>query len=153
MEHAFHMEYRKGDKGFYLFPMNWKGEEELALHHDTWDEHWIFENEQFEKLLYLDLMHFSNKMFFIWNENHDIQARMPYISRLHINEPFWHISANSILFDTCLGLGELLTTIINLKINVFIFPCVYFYYNSKNWICYFSPYFQCFIFIVTMYMC
>jgi hypothetical protein len=47
----------------------------------------------------------------------------------------------------------LLTTIINLKINVFIFPCVYFYYNSKNWICYFSPYFQCFIFIVTMYMC
>ncbi len=40
------MGYKKGDKVFYLFPMNQKGEEEdVVLHHDTWDEHWILENE------------------------------------------------------------------------------------------------------------
>lgn len=125
------MGYRKGNKVFYLFLMNQKGEEEeVALHHDTWDEHYILENEKFDKLLQDDpnLMHFSNKMFFIWDENHHIQAWMPYISRLHIDEPFWHISIDSILLDTCHGLEDLCTAMTNLNEYVF-FPFVYFYYN------------------------
>jgi hypothetical protein len=35
---------REGDKGFYLFLTNWKGEDEdFSLHNDTWDEHWFLE--------------------------------------------------------------------------------------------------------------
>jgi len=55
---------------------------------------------------------------------------MPYISRLHIDEPFWHISIDSILLDTCHRLKDLCTTMTNLNKYVF-FPFVYFYYNSK----------------------
>jgi hypothetical protein len=67
------MGYRERNKVFYLFPTNYKGErEDVVLHHDTWNEHWLLENEQFEKLLQddPDLMCFSNKMFFVWDRYH-----------------------------------------------------------------------------------
>jgi hypothetical protein len=75
-------------------------------------------------------MRFSNKMFFIWDENHNIQTWMPYVNRFHIDEPFWHIFIDSILLDIYHELEELLTTMIDLNKYVF-FPCVYFYYSSK----------------------
>jgi hypothetical protein len=32
--------------------MNWKGEEEdVTLQNDTWGEHWLLENDRFEKVL------------------------------------------------------------------------------------------------------
>ncbi len=86
------MGYREKNKVFYFSATNWKREEEdVILHHDTWDEHWLLENERFEKLLQDDpnLVHFSNKMFFVWDENHCMQAWMPYINELHNNEPSW----------------------------------------------------------------
>jgi hypothetical protein len=56
MEQAFHMGYRVRDKVFYLFMMSWKGKEyDLSLHSRTWDEHWVIENERFEKVLQKDL--------------------------------------------------------------------------------------------------
>jgi len=76
-------------------------------------------------------MRFSNKMFFIWDENHHIQTWMPYISRLHIDEPFWHISIDSILLDIYHGLEELLTAMIDLNKYIF-FPCVYFTIVQKS---------------------
>jgi hypothetical protein len=35
----------------------------------------------------LYLVRFSNKMFFMWDGNHHIQAWMPYISELHNDDP------------------------------------------------------------------
>jgi hypothetical protein len=66
MEQVFHMGYREGDKVFFLFSTSWKGEEQnVSLHNGTWDEHWVVENEQFQKVLQEDpnLVHFSNKIF------------------------------------------------------------------------------------------
>jgi hypothetical protein len=46
MEQAFHMGYKEDDKVFYRSLTNWKGEEEdVILHNDTWDEHWLLEND------------------------------------------------------------------------------------------------------------
>jgi hypothetical protein len=44
------------------------------LHSRTWDEHWVIENERFEKVLQkdLNLVWFSNEMFFVWDANHHI---------------------------------------------------------------------------------
>jgi hypothetical protein len=40
MEQAFQMGYQKGDKMFYVFPTNWKGEEEFVANHiHKWDIH------------------------------------------------------------------------------------------------------------------
>ncbi len=76
MEQAFHMGYKEGDKVFYLSLMSQKDEEQdVSLHNGTWDEHWVIENEQFQKVLHdedLELVHFSNKMFFVWDKNHHI---------------------------------------------------------------------------------
>jgi hypothetical protein len=91
IKHAFHMRYTERDMVFYLSLTNWKGEEQdVSLHSGTWDEHWVVENEQFEKVLKKDpnLVCLSSKTFFVWDKNHRIQAWMPYISKLHNDDPF-----------------------------------------------------------------
>ncbi len=60
-------------------------------------------------------MHFSNKMFFVWDENHQIYAWMPYISILHNDDPSWHIFADIILFDTFERLVELFIVMTDLN--------------------------------------
>jgi hypothetical protein len=40
---------------------------------------------------------------------------MPYIIKLHNDDPFWHISIDLILLDTSKGLVELPTTMVNLN--------------------------------------
>ncbi len=75
MKQAFHMGYKQRDKVFYLSSMSSKGEEQnVFLHSGTWDEHWVVENKRFEKVLRedLDLVRFSNKIFFVWDMNHHI---------------------------------------------------------------------------------
>jgi hypothetical protein len=79
MEQAFHMGYKEGDKVFYLFPKNWKGVRRKLLFYNRLHGMSIsleLENEWFEKLLQddQDLVCSSNKMFFIWDKNHHIQA-------------------------------------------------------------------------------
>jgi hypothetical protein len=62
-----------------------------------------------------DLVPFSNKLFFVWDTNHYIQTWMPYISRLHGDDPSWHIFVDSILFNTSKGLVEVLIAMIDLN--------------------------------------
>jgi hypothetical protein len=43
MEQAFHLRYCKGDKVFYVLPLNWKGNEEFINDHEVgWNHHWRF---------------------------------------------------------------------------------------------------------------
>ncbi len=139
MEQAFHMGYKVKNKFFYLFPTNQKVEEEdVILHHDTWDEHWFLDNEQFEKLLCAnpDLMHFSNKMFLYGMGT--IICRLGCFTSTScttINHLGRHISIDFILFNTFHRLVKLFTIMTNLNKYTFFFIC---FMNLP-----FSTYFQC----------
>jgi hypothetical protein len=54
-------------------------------------------------------------MFFVWDNNHQIQAWMPYISRVQLDDMFWHIVIDSIMLDMKEGLVWLLIAMINLN--------------------------------------
>jgi hypothetical protein len=51
----------------------------------------------------------------VWDGNHRIQAWMPYSSKLHSDDPSWHISIDYILLDTSKRLVELLIATIDLN--------------------------------------
>ncbi len=55
MEHAFHMGYQESNKGLYIFPTNWQGEEAFVANHiHEWDDHWKAMNASFEEGLNSD---------------------------------------------------------------------------------------------------
>jgi hypothetical protein len=50
------MGYRKGNKVFYVSPINKKGEEEYVENHiQKWDVHWKAVNDSFEESLSSDV--------------------------------------------------------------------------------------------------
>jgi len=54
------------EQGFLFVSNKLEGQgTEFVLHCGTWDEHWVIENEQFEKVLWEDpnLVCFSNNIF------------------------------------------------------------------------------------------
>jgi len=122
------MGYRERDKVFYLSPTNWKGEEEdVVLHHDTWDEHWLLENERFEKLLQATqtLCTFPTKCFFYGMGTIICKPGcLKSTSCTTMRHPGQHISIDLILLNTSHRLVKFLTTMTNL--NKYIFFFVYF---------------------------
>ncbi len=118
IKQAFHSNYHEGDKVFYIFLLNWKGEKELKDAHEVkWIVHWCSENQRFEDILLgnLDFKPHSRWMCFVWDGNHMLQAKIPYIHCVHNDEPSWHIFVDSILLDTSHSFVEFLTPMINLK--------------------------------------
>jgi hypothetical protein len=112
------MGYRKGDKMFSVFPTNWKGEEEFVANHiHKWDIHWKATNASFEEAFNAneDLQRFNGRMFFVCVGNHQLQAWMPYISRVHSDDLSWHIAADSIMLNMRKGLVHLLNAIIDMN--------------------------------------
>ncbi len=104
---------------FYVSPTNWQREEEFVAYHiHEWDDHWKALNASFEEALNADedLQKFSGGMFYVWDNNHQLQAWMPYISRVHPNDLSWHI-----VVDTKEGLIHLLTEQIRFKLNTIDF--------------------------------
>jgi hypothetical protein len=43
----------------------------------------------------------------VWDNNHQIQAWMPYISRVHPNDLFWHILVDPIVLNMRKGVATL----------------------------------------------
>ncbi len=67
MEQTFQTSYRKGDKVFYISPLNQKGQEELQDQcMCIWNQHWKSKNKKFETMLFVDpnLKSFSKHIFF-----------------------------------------------------------------------------------------
>lgn len=115
IKQAFHSNYHEGDN---IFLFNWKGEEEpMDAHEVKWIVHWCFENQRFEDILLgnLDFKPHPRWMCFVWDGNHMLQAKIPYIYRVHNDEPSWHIFVDSILLDTSHSFVEFLTPMIDLK--------------------------------------
>ncbi len=118
MEHVFQTSYREGNKVFNVSPTNQKGEEEFVAYHiHKWDVHQKVVNASFEEALDMDvnMQRFTRRMFFVWDNNHQIQAWMPYISRVQLDDMFWHIVIDSIMLDMKEGLVWLLIAMINLN--------------------------------------
>ncbi len=112
MEQAFHGGYREGDKVFYVSLTNQQGGVESTSNYELeWNSQWKFENDRFEEFLNpnLDLQKLSHKMFFVWDGNRCLQAWLPYIDQVHLNDSIWHISVDSMVLDTIDGLVVLLT--------------------------------------------
>jgi hypothetical protein len=81
-------------------------------------------NERFDSFMFANpnFKSLSMRMFFMWDGNPKLQTWLPYINRLHDDEPFLHISVNSIVFDTFHGLIELLTAMTSMLTNILFFP-------------------------------
>jgi hypothetical protein len=54
-------------------------------------------------------------MFYVWDNNHWLQAWMPYIFRIHPDDLSSHIVVDSIILDTRKGFVHLLITMINMN--------------------------------------
>ncbi len=74
-------------------------------------------NASFEEGLNMDefLQRFSGRMFYVWDDNHWLQAYMPYISKVHSDDLSWHIAMDSIMWNTKEGLVHLLTTMTDMN--------------------------------------
>jgi hypothetical protein len=71
---------------FFVFLTNSQGEEAFVVDHiHEWDNHWKVVYASFEEGLNLneDLYKFSGRMSYVLDDNHWLQAWMPYISRVH----------------------------------------------------------------------
>ncbi len=56
MEQAFQTRYHKGDKVFYVSPLNWKGEEEfIDSYVDSWNAHYRSKNDIFDLTFLLEI--------------------------------------------------------------------------------------------------
>jgi hypothetical protein len=56
MEWVLFMGYCEGERAFYVYSTNWKGEEEkVCTYNDTWNFSWKEKNVEFEKFLVEDL--------------------------------------------------------------------------------------------------
>lgn len=114
MEHVFQV----GCQAFYVFSTNWQGEEAFVANHiREQDNHCKVVNASFEEGLNSneDLQRFNGKMFYVWDGNHQLQAWMPYISRVHLHDLFWHIPTDSIMLDMRGGVIHLLVTMIDMN--------------------------------------
>lgn len=61
----------------------------------------VIVNNEFEDILKVDanLRGFFNNMFFVWNDNHRLQARLPIINKDHANDFEWHFRVESIILE------------------------------------------------------
>jgi hypothetical protein len=120
MEHAFQTRYYEGDKVFYVYPLNWKGEEEFVDSNvDFWNAHWHFENEKFEHfLLGNPNFKFLPNCIFLWEDNHKLQIWLFYTQRVHHEDPKWHYSVDSIVFNASHALVELLIAMTDLNKSI-----------------------------------
>jgi hypothetical protein len=111
----------------HLFHKLARGGGIVADHIHEWDDHWKVVNASFEEGLNAneDLQRFNGRMFYVWDNNHLLQAWMPYISRVHPYDFSWHIVVDSIMLDTRKGLVHLLVTKIDMNNKIKTKHCGY----------------------------
>jgi hypothetical protein len=119
MEQAFQLDTVREIRYFVYLP--WIGKERRNFLIPRLTFGMSTKNEKFESLLLgdLDLKFLSRQMFFVWDDNHKLQAWLPYIQLVH-NEDFkWHYSMDYIMLNIVHGLVKLLTSMIDMNKLVF----------------------------------
>ncbi len=80
------MRYKEGDKVCYMSTTIKLGEEIQVIKdiEERWDQHQKDHNAEVEDLFNanLNLKILSNKMFYVWDGNHNLNAWYPYIDTL-----------------------------------------------------------------------
>lgn len=84
-----------------LFDQN---DKDHLVHDDissSWNTHWSYTNDRFERQLDQDLQlhQLKGKMFFVYKDNHRLTAWMRHISDFHNDDPAWHIAVDCIILD------------------------------------------------------
>jgi hypothetical protein len=106
--------YRSGAAVFYVSLTNEYGEhiEVTEKERALWDDHWKTRNEEFEDYLLSDpeLSFLSNKMFWVWDGNHRLNAWLDHIAMIHESDLDWHYRVRSILLDTSKSVTDALTS-------------------------------------------
>jgi hypothetical protein len=73
--------YRLGAAVFYVSTTNFEGKhrEVTAAERDGWNQYWQSRDREFEEFLQRDplLCDFSNKFFYVWNNNHTSRKQCP----------------------------------------------------------------------------
>ncbi len=91
-------------------------------------------NVFFEKSLSLDvdLQRFIRQMFFVWDNNHQLQAWMPYILRIHVDDLSWHILVDSNMLDMTKGLVQLFIAMTNMNNRIFHPTTIYLKFQLSS---------------------
>ena len=109
LENDFVHGYREGAAVFYVSTTNEQGMVEPVTSTDTqsWSPMWRAANEQFEAFLESkpSLHHLRNMKFFVCDGNHRLQAWSNVITRDHPTDSNWHVSVDTIVFDTKRRIG------------------------------------------------
>jgi hypothetical protein len=104
LEAEFTHGYKIGTNVFYVSLINEKGEERSVSDEErvSWGPLWNEENIKFELFFEATpaLSSLKNQMFFICDSTHSYKAWTGCIERLHEMDQSWHISVDSICFNT-----------------------------------------------------
>ncbi len=87
----------------YVSPQNWQGEtKSMANFEKSWSLLWKQKNEEFEAFLKADakLSFLSRKLLYVWDDNHRLQAWLPCINSIHLNDVDWYVYVHDFVFDT-----------------------------------------------------
>ncbi len=105
-----------------MAPLNWNDQEKFTDDHEVvWNPHWHSKNQRFEDFLLADpgMKSLSKCMFFVWDDNHKLQAWLPYIQLVHNEDLEWHYLVDSIVLYIVHGLVKFLIAMINMNKLVF----------------------------------
>ena len=97
------MRYQEGDRVIYVSAFNYVPVDLLVspIFMTTWSSLWQDANVEFDVKLKddPDLTHFCGKMFFIWENDHQLTTWWRHINNNHADEN-WHISVDYIVVDS-----------------------------------------------------
>jgi hypothetical protein len=101
LEVDFFNGYRDSDRVFYLSATDLKGNFQFVDDkiRASWSPNWAQVNAVFESQLDTDpsFTSYKNKMFFIWDGNHNFFAWKSYIDRVHTEDYECHVFVDSII--------------------------------------------------------
>ena len=93
--------YKRGGLSFYVSTTSYTLQEMEVTEdiRESWSTLWQEQNALFEERLRRNpaLKRFSNRMFFVWDENHRLKAWMPYITECHPEDLAFHVHVKAIL--------------------------------------------------------
>ena len=120
LEQGFIHGYRSGSAVFYISDVNNEMEIEDVTSElmNSWNVHRENASAKFDEFLKEDdvLKKIVDKIFWVWDENHRLQAWRSVIDEHHSREASWYISVDSILLNPCPDVAVLLTAMYDLKI-------------------------------------
>lgn len=112
--------YREGNKVLYISLYDNNGVLKNIYNAETWGEYWQSCNESFKRLLKSDCNYekFSEKMFYIWEDNHRVTDWRWHIDCVHPKNHEWYHSIDYTLFEPTSSVAILLNAMYSVHMYV-----------------------------------